>query len=410
MAQITPQEDPMTEIAVEKTSLSPDHAEIIRQTLPAVGAAIGDITPDFYRRMFGAHPELLADTFNRGNQKIGAQQKALAASVATFAATLVDPEAPDPVDLLSRIGHKHVSVGIVEGQYPIVHKHLFDAIEAALTPEVFAGEVRAAWDAVYLEMQRVLVDFERGTYREMGVADGDVFRDAEVVSRTDHGDRVVRFGVRLVEGETPGFRPGQYISVRQVMPDGARQLRQYSLTNAGGGVLEFAVRREDGDPAHGIPAGEVSTQLWKELQVGDVVEISLPAGDLVLDTAADTPVVLISAGIGVTPMLGMLDHLVAAGATRPVLVLHADRAADVDVFRADREEAAAALAEGRSRTWYEPELMNLSEVDLPADADYYLCGANPFLQAIRAQLTETGIDKSRVHFELFSPNDWLVDG
>lgn len=400
----------MTEIAVEKTSLSPDHAEIIRQTLPAVGAAIGDITPDFYRRMFGAHPELLADTFNRGNQKIGAQQKALAASVATFAATLVDPEAPDPVDLLSRIGHKHVSVGIVEGQYPIVHKHLFDAIEAALTPEVFAGEVRAAWDAVYLEMQRVLVDFERGTYREMGVADGDVFRDAEVVSRTDHGDRVVRFGVRLAEGETPGFRPGQYISVRQVMPDGARQLRQYSLTNAGGGVLEFAVRREDGDPAHGIPAGEVSTQLWKELQVGDVVEISLPAGDLVLDTAADTPVVLISAGIGVTPMLGMLDHLVAAGATRPVLVLHADRAADVDVFRADREEAAAALAEGRSRTWYEPELMDLSEVDLPADADYYLCGANAFLQAIRAQLTEAGIDKSRVHFELFSPNDWLVDG
>lgn len=400
----------MTEIAVEKTSLSPDHAEIIRQTLPAVGAAIGDITPDFYRRMFGAHPELLADTFNRGNQKIGAQQKALAASVATFAATLVDPEAPDPVDLLSRIGHKHVSVGIVEGQYPIVHKHLFDAIEAALTPEVFAGEVRAAWDAVYLEMQRVLVDFERGTYREMGVADGDVFRDAEVVSRTDHGDRVVRFGVRLVEGETPGFRPGQYISVRQVMPDGARQLRQYSLTNAGGGVLEFAVRREDGDPAHGIPAGEVSTQLWKELQVGDVVEISLPAGDLVLDTAADTPVVLISAGIGVTPMLGMLDHLVAVDSTRPVLVLHADRAADVDVFRADREEAAAALAEGRSRTWYEPELMDLSEVDLPADADYYLCGANAFLQAIRVQLTEAGIDKSRVHFELFSPNDWLVDG
>ncbi|APT91492.1 hemin transporter [Corynebacterium sphenisci DSM 44792] len=400
----------MTEIAVEKTALSPEHAELIRQTLPVVGANIGDITPNFYRRMFGAHPELLADTFNRGNQKIGAQQKALAASVATFAATLVDPEAPDPVDLLARIGHKHVSVGIVEEQYPIVHKHLFDAIEEILTPEVFSGEVRAAWDEVYLEMQRVLVDFERGTYREMGVADGDVFRDAEVVSRTDHGDRVVRFGVRLVEGETPGFRPGQYISVRQTMPDGARQLRQYSLTNAGGGVLEFAVRREDGAPAEGIPAGEVSTQLWRELQVGDVVEISLPAGDLVLDTAADTPVVLISAGIGVTPMLGMLDHLVAVDSDRRVLALHADRSEDADVLRSGRVGAVEALAHGESRTWYEPDLMDLSEVDLPEDADYYLCGSNPFLQAIRAQLTEAGIDKSRVHFELFSPNDWLVDG
>ena len=75
-------------ITVKKAALSPEHAEIVRATLPAVGAAIGDITPNFYRRMFGAHPELLADTFNRGNQKQGAQQRALSASVATFATIL----------------------------------------------------------------------------------------------------------------------------------------------------------------------------------------------------------------------------------------------------------------------------------------------------------------------------------
>src|SRR5699024_2463692 len=80
-----PRENPMISIDVRKSGLTAEQAEIVRQTLPAVGVNIGEITPNFYRRMFTAHPELLADTFNRGNQKQGAQQKALAASVATFA-------------------------------------------------------------------------------------------------------------------------------------------------------------------------------------------------------------------------------------------------------------------------------------------------------------------------------------
>src|SRR5699024_9521729 len=106
----------------------------------------------------------------------------------------IDPDAPAPEELLARIGHKHVSVGIVEEQYPIVHKHLFDAIEEVLTPEVFQGAVREAWDAVYLEMQRVLVEFEKAEYAERGVEPGDVFRATEVVSREDLSDDIVVFG------------------------------------------------------------------------------------------------------------------------------------------------------------------------------------------------------------------------
>ncbi|WP_448852631.1 globin domain-containing protein [Corynebacterium sp. 335C] len=394
-------------ITVKKSALSPEHAEIVRATLPAVGAAIGDITPNFYRRMFAAHPELIADTFNRGNQKQGAQQRALAASVATFATMLVDPEAPAPEELLARIGHKHVSVGIREDQYPIVHKHLFDAIEEVLTPDVFQGDVRAAWDAVYLEMQRVLVDFENGLYSERGVAAGDVFRAARIARREELGDDVLRLTFTLDDGTVPEFRPGQYISVRWTMADGARQLRQYSLTGVPGEPLSVAIRRVDsvGDD----PAGEVSTALWEQAHEGDAIEISLPAGDLVLDEDADTPVVLISAGIGATPMLGMLAHLARTGSRRRVLALHADHSEARDALRADRDAAVAELADADARTWYAPELMNLADVDLPADADYYLCGGNGFLQAVRDQLAEAGVDRDRVHFELFGPNDWLLD-
>ena len=403
----------MTSIDVRKSGLTAEQAEIVRQTLPAVGANIGDITPNFYRRMFTAHPELLADTFNRGNQKQGAQQKALAASVATFAATLIDPDAPAPEELLARIGHKHVSVGIVEEQYPIVHKHLFDAIEEVLTPEVFQGAVREAWDAVYLEMQRVLVEFEKAEYAERGVEPGDVFRATEVVSREDLSDDIVVFGVRGKDGDLPGFTPGQYISVRQTMADGARQLRQYSLVGVpGDGELKFAVRRVHADDVAGLPAGEVSNKLCDDVRVNDDLEISLPAGDLVLDTDSDGPVVLVSAGIGATPMVGMLNYLAANDSQRQVLSVHADRSEGVDVLGPERTAAVSALSNGTEKTWYEPKFMDLSDnggVELPEDAQYYICGGNGFLQHVRDQLAERGVERSRIHFELFSPNDWLLD-
>lgn len=397
----------MPNLNVNKNGLTPEQAEIVTQTLPVVGANIEKITPNFYNRMFAAHPELIADTFNRGNQKQGAQQKALAASVATFAATLVDPDTPAPEELLSRIGHKHISVGIKPEQYPIVHKHLFDAIEEILTPEVFQGAVRDAWDAVYLEMQRVLINFEKGLYDDLGVEAGDVFRAAHVVSREERGDDVAVFSVKLDDEFPVSYLPGQYISVRQTMPDGAGQLRQYSLVGGKEGVLTFAVRRVDA--SEDLPAGEVSTQLWERVQPGDAIEISLPAGDLVLDTKSDDPVVLISAGIGATPMIGMLDALVAADSKRDVVVLHADRAEAADALRAERDNAVAALANARQQVWYEPDLMDLTDVDLPEGAQYYLCGGNGFLQAVRKQLADRGVDRSNVHFELFSPNDWLLD-
>lgn len=397
----------MPNLNVNKNGLTPEQAEIVTQTLPVVGANIEKITPNFYNRMFAAHPELIADTFNRGNQKQGAQQKALAASVATFAATLVDPDAPAPEELLSRIGHKHISVGIKPEQYPIVHKHLFDAIEENLTPEVFQGAVRDAWDAVYLEMQRVLINFEKGLYDDLGVEAGDVFRAAHVVSREERGDDVAVFSVKL-DDETPvSYLPGQYISVRQTMPDGAGQLRQYSLVGGEEGVLTFAVRRVDA--SEDLPAGEVSTQLWEKVQPGDAIEISLPAGDLVLDTKSDDPVVLISAGIGATPMIGMLDALVAADSKRDVVVLHADRAENTDALRAERNNAVSALVNARQQVWYEPDLMDLTDVDLPEGAQFYLCGGNGFLQAVRDQLAKRGVNRNNIHFELFSPNDWLLD-
>ena len=388
--------------------LTPGNAEIIKQTLPLVGANITKITPIFYEKMFAAHPELIADTFNRGNQKSGEQQKALAASIATFAAMLVDDNAPDPVDMLSRIGHKHVSLGIVEDQYPIVHDNLFAAIVEVLGEDVVTPEVAAAWDEVYWLMAKVLIDYERELYRSAGVADGEVFTTAEIISRKQLPAEAMEFTIRPDE-MTEKFMdalPGQYTSIGVRLPDGARQLRQYSLVDVDKetGCIRIAVQRD----------GEVSSFLMDFLSDGDRVDATLPAGDLVLDDSS-APVVLVSQGIGSTPMVGMLSALAAAKSERQVVVLHAD-SSDQEHAQRDLQESLSAQIGATYNLFYREsgQRMNLGELMnegvLPTGAHWYLCGGTSFLQDIREQIAdgEQALAPEKVAFELFSPNDWLI--
>lgn len=369
--------------------LEPAHAEMITATLPLVGANIDAITREFYRRLFEAHPSLLRNLFNRGNQAQGAQQRALAASIATFATHLVNPDLPHPAELLSRIGHKHASLGITADQYPIVHEHLFAAIVQVLGAETVTAEVAEAWDRVYWIMAQTLIDMERALYEEAGVAAGDVYRRGRVMGRVEDPSGVI---LVTVGGLDADFEPGQYVSVGVTLPDGARQLRQYSLVNApGGGELTFAVK----------PAGEVSGWIRDHLHVGDLIDVTVPFGDLPAPQPG-VPLVLISAGIGITPMLGILEALPADAR---VQVLHADRSEATHPLRERQRELVEKLPNATLQLWYE-DLMSLDGVVLPADAEVYLCGNDGFVRAVRDQLVARGV--TRVHCELFSPNDWLL--
>jgi nitric oxide dioxygenase len=403
--------------AAEVQELEPGHAEIIRATLPLVGAHVDEITQRFYHRMFGRHPELLRNLFNRGNQAQGSQQRALAASIATFATHLVNPDLPHPSELLSRIGHKHASLGVTADQYPIVHEHLFAAIVEVLGADTVTADVAAAWDRVYWIMAETLIGLERDLYRDAGVDDGDVFRRLRVTAREDDPSGVVLLTVRGDGNSNTGA--AQYVSVGVTLPDGARQLRQYSLVNApGAGELTFAVKPVDADGAN--PAGEVSTWIRDNVRVGDLLDVTVPFGDLPKPHSG-TPVVLVSAGIGITPMVGLLEYLVGQGYQAPVQVLHADRSEETHPLRKRHRELVDILPDASLQLWYaegvEPGsvgiregLMNLDGVEIADDAELYLCGNAGFVQAVRTQLADRGIAPGRVHCELFSPNDWLLDG
>ncbi|MFJ6663977.1 MULTISPECIES: globin domain-containing protein [unclassified Streptomyces] len=391
--------------------LSEKSATTVRATLPAVGAAIEQITERFYARLFDAHPELLRDLFNRGNQASGAQKSALAGSIAAFAGYLVEHPDQRPDAMLGRIAHKHASLGVAPEQYPVVHEHLFAAI-AEILGEAATPEVAAAWSEVYWLMANALIAVEKRLYEESGSRE---FRDWEVVGREEETEDVVSFRVRPLDGSpVRGFRAGQYVSVGVKLADGARQIRQYSLSGAPGeDVRRFSVKRVHGGTT---PEGEVSNQLHAHVRVGDVLQLSEPYGDLVLDGGAGRPLLLASAGIGVTPMVAMLASLAANGYDAPVTVLHGDRSPADHALRVDHRAYADKLADSAVAFFYERDagpgdrtgLVDLSGTGIAPGTRAYLCGPLPFMRAVRGQLIERGVDPADIHYEVFGPDLWLA--
>ncbi|MFF2959609.1 globin domain-containing protein [Streptomyces sp. NPDC057963] len=395
--------------------LSESSTATVRATLPAVGAAIGDIADLFYRKLFDAHPELLRDLFNRGNQASGAQRQALAGSIAAFATQLVEHPDTRPDVMLGRIAHKHASLGVTAAQYDIVHTHLFAAIAEVLGDAV-TPEVAAAWDEVYWLMAGALISIEERLYAQQGVIAGDVWREWEVAARIEETADVATFQLRPADGApAPAFRPGQYVSVQVELPDGARQIRQYSLSGAPGSPLRsITVKRVHGG---GSPDGEVSRHLHTEVGAGDRLRVSAPYGDLVLDSA-DAPLLLASAGIGCTPMLSMLEHLAATGHRAPVTVVHGDRSPATHAMRTDHTLLTGKLADATAHFWYEdPEpghpadrtgQVDLSALAVAPGTHAYLCGPLPFMRAVRTQLLAKGVPAADIHYEVFGPDLWLA--
>ncbi|MBB1245772.1 hemin transporter [Streptomyces durbertensis] len=394
--------------------LSERSAPVIRATLPAVGAAIGEITQLFYAKLFDDRPELLRDLFNRGNQANGEQKRALAGSIAAFAGMLLEHPDARPDAMLARIANKHASLGVTSDQYKLVHHHLFAAIGEILGDAV-TQDVADAWDEVYWLMANALIAAETRLYQEAGTAEGEIWRQMRIVERREESADAVSFTLRHTDGLPAGpFCPGQYVSVRAELPDGARQIRQYSLSGTPGAEeWRITVKRVRGGDR---PQGEVSSWLHEHARAGDVLAVSAPFGDLVLPDG-DGPLLLASAGIGTTPMLPMLHRLAAENSDRRVTVVHADRTPADHAHRDELRRLVRALPNATLRLWYEepgdnaPEAsrgqVDVTALDLPEGLTAYLCGPLPFMRAARGDLLRRGVPAQDIHYEVFGPDLWL---
>jgi nitric oxide dioxygenase len=367
------------------------------------------ITRLFYENMLGAHPELTR-IFNMGNQASGAQQQSLAAAVFAYAANIGNPAALGPV--VQRIVHKHVSIGIRAEHYPIVGNHLLGAISATLG-DAATPPLLDAWKEAYNSLAKLLIEAEAQMYSTAGIEPGETrpMRVLEVV-RESENVKSIRF--EPLDGKAlPAFQPGQYVSVAVDLPDGAHQLRQYSLSDAPGKASwRISVKREDAAAAS--PAGMVSNWLHANVQPGAILQVSHPFGEFTPDTEGSAPIVLLSAGVGVTPMVSALKRILEVNPQRRVIFAHAARDANHHALRAEVEGLKAAMPNLSLVTFYEDRAgvedaiegrMNVSL--LPAwpreEANVYLCGPHKFMQAQWLALLNMGVPAGRLHREVFGP-------
>ncbi|MCL5975041.1 MAG: NO-inducible flavohemoprotein, partial [Gammaproteobacteria bacterium] len=294
--------------------------EIVKSTIPLLENAGVEITDHFYKRMFRDNPEL-KDIFNLANQATGRQQFALFSAVAMYAKNWYDLGALG--ELVERVAQKHTSFDIQPDQYQIVGHHLIETLRE-MAPKEFTDEIAEAWIKAYGLLASVLIGREKEIYTEdenkIGGWTGP--RLFNVVNKTKESELITSFIFGPADGgNIASYKPGQYIAVR-VKPENSAnvEIRQYSLSDKyNGETYRISVKKEY------LPLpGLVSNYLHENVQVGDQIELMPPAGNFFLDHF-DKPTILISAGVGITPMMAMLETLIANQSKQPILFLHASR-------------------------------------------------------------------------------------
>lgn len=382
------------------SALSRPYIEASVPVLKAHGVAI---TTVFYRNLFAEFPEL-TNLFNMGNQANGAQQQSLAAAVFAYAANIDHPAALGPV--VSRIVHKHVSLGIKPEHYPIVGRHLLGAIQEILG-EAATPALLAAWAEAYGSLADLFIETEKQLYAQAGIEAGAT-RPMTVVSVKQESAEVASITLRPADGlPLPAFKPGQYVSVAVTFGDGSRQLRQYSLSDApDGGQLRISVKREHAGEE--TPAGRVSNWLHDHVAAGGMLQVSHPFGDFTPDTESSKPIVLLSAGVGITPMIATLNQIARSNPQREVIFGHAARSAGHHAHQDDLAAARAVMPNLRTATFYEDQHGHMDLERLPQwqrdAANVYLCGPTGFMRAQWHQLLQAGVPVQRLHREVFGPD------
>jgi ferredoxin-NADP reductase/MOSC domain-containing protein YiiM len=212
-------------------------------------------------------------------------------------------------------------------------------------------------------------------------------------------------------GSVPAALPGQFLTLRlHPDPTGQPLLRSYSLSGPPGARdYRISVKREE--------HGAASQFLHTRVRTGDLLEAAAPRGTFIL-RPDQAPVLLISAGVGATPVLAMLHALAAARSTRDIWWLHGARRRADEPFAAESRALLTALPGAHRHICYSspgPDDIQgrdydtagrlsapvLADLDLPRDADAYLCGPTAFMADISAALAATGIQAARIHTEVF---------
>ncbi|MDF0489944.1 NO-inducible flavohemoprotein [Sphingomonas sp. H39-1-10] len=398
--------------------LSPATIAVVKATVPALSEHGTAITTAMYARLF--ETDHIRALFNQANQgESGAQVHALAAAILAYARNIENLGALAPA--VERIAYKHVGYHILPEHYPYVATALLAAIKEVLG-ELATDEVIAAWGEAYWFLADILKAREVVLRDDILHAEGgwNGWRKFVVAEKIRESSVITSFVLRPADGgPVLRHRAGQYLTFK-LNPAGQPELkRNYSISCAPNGEFyRISVKREE----HGQGG---SRFLHDVVQVGDVLESTPPAGDFFLAETPQRPVILLSGGVGLTPMVSMVEAIAADHDTLEAHFIHGTVNSDTHAMDAH----VRALAKGHGNisvaTFYsEPqEKDRLGEtheeegfisIDWLAqrtplhDADVYLCGPKPFLRAFVSGLALAGVPTERIHYEFFGPADELM--
>ncbi|WP_369900423.1 NO-inducible flavohemoprotein [Bacillus manliponensis] len=389
--------------------------DIIKSTVPLLQEKGVQITTRFYEILFTEYPELL-NIFNHMNQKQGRQQQALANAVYAAAQYIDRLEVIVPV--VKQIAHKHRSLGVKAEHYPIVGTCLLRAIDEVVEAP---KEVLDAWGEAYGVIADVFISVEAEMYEEAASKAGGWkdFRNFIVVKKERESDVITSFYLRPADGgELSSFLPGQYVTVQlNIEGEVYTHHRQYSLSDAPNKeYYRISVKRE----ARGV----VSNYLHEHVKEGDIIPLSAPAGDFVLNMESKTPIVLISGGVGITPMMSMLHTAVQEMPNHPIYFIHGSLNSDVHAMKEEVKQLTEKHEEVKMYTCYskpterDRKIQNYNKegfIDLSwlqsivpsKEAEFYFCGPVPFMRHINETLTEWAVSEEHIHFEFFGPSTSL---
>ncbi|MDM1292944.1 NO-inducible flavohemoprotein [Sphingobacterium sp. N143] len=387
--------------------------DLIKGTIPVLKEHGVALTSHFYKRMFTHNPEL-KHIFNMGNQQNARQQTALATAVLAYAEHIDNPSVL--LSAVKHIGQKHSSLNIRPEHYQIVGKHLLASIQEVLG-DAASDELIEAWKVAYFQLADLMIGVEKEMYDQMIQHDGGwtgwkPFNVVKVVAETAEIQSI--YLEPTDGGKLPVHTPGQYVSVRVFLPElHLYQPRQYSLSDASNGkYLRISVKKE---AVEGKPDGMVSNYIHQYFQVGKQLELTAPTGSFNL-VENEHPHIFISGGVGQTPLIAMLEHLVSREGQNTITWIHGCRNNDLHAFKDRIQVLESQYPNITCFSFYDeaqpinngaiPGWVDLAKIDsdhLPQQANYYLCGPAGFIEKHFQYLTGQGIDASNIHFEEFGP-------
>lgn len=391
---------------------------IVKATVPAIAEHGTAITTAMYARLF--QDDHIRSLFNHANQgESGGQVHALAAAILAYAQNIENLGALAPV--VDRIAYKHVGYHILPEHYPFVANALLGAIKEVLG-EAASEDVLAAWGEAYWFLAEVLKAREVVLRQEIMAAEGGWtgWRRFVVIEKVRESSTITSF-VLQPEDQGPVLRhkPGQYLTFRLRADGMAEMKRNYSISCAPNGEsYRISVKRE--------AVGQGGSRfLHDDVQVGDVLEATPPAGDFFLSDAPHRPVIMLSGGVGLTPMVSMAEAIARDHPQLEAHYVHGTICSDTHAMDSHVRALSKANPQIRVTTFYSDPLADdrlgtthdgegLISVDwLQAntplhEADVYLCGPKPFLRAFVSGLALAGVPAARIHYEFFGPADELL--